>query len=230
MNRKLFNLFHLLAALLVVSWLLPLTRNLWDRLDESTFFFLNGSLIDNPHSQAFWAVANHRIVDILSAFCMAGLFLFYVLKGPKNTLNQRVYEFIISSVVIVSSALFIKMVIGPLISDMGINRLSPSLELKPVVRISDTVDWISVKETSRHSFPGDHAAVLFIWAGLLAFVGGWRYLLIVVPYCILFSLPRLVSGAHWLTDDLVGSLSIALIILSWAFLLLSRFKKPVEDF
>jgi len=32
---------------------------------------------------------------------------------------------------------------------------------------------------------------------------------------VLFSLPRIMAGAHWFTDVAVGSLSVVLVGLSW---------------
>jgi len=36
--------FHLVAAILLASWFLPVTRGLWDQLDVAVFLLLNGSL------------------------------------------------------------------------------------------------------------------------------------------------------------------------------------------
>jgi len=35
---------------------------------------------------------------------------------------------------------------------------------------------------------------------------------------LVFSLPRIMSGAHWFTDVAVGSISIVLVVLSWVLL------------
>ena len=40
---------------------------------------------------------------------------------------------------------------------------------------------------------------------------------------IIFMLPRIMAGAHWFTDIVVGSLSISLVGLSWVLL------TPVSD-
>jgi len=57
--------------------------------------------------------------------------------------------------------------------------------------------------------------VLLICAGIITFylprawaVGAWVVALV-------FTLPRLMSGAHWLSDNLVGSLAIAVFVLTW---------------
>ena len=45
-----------------------------------------------------------------------------------------------------------------------------------------------------------------------------RAFLAAVAVIVLFSLPRIMSGAHWITDLLVGSMSLNLIVTSWVLL------------
>ena len=72
-----------------------------------------------------------------------------------------------------------------------------------------------MKDASGRSFPGDHASVLLLWAIFLSpFARGWRRWL-VWGLTLLFILPRLVSGAHWLSDVLVGGLFLSLIAIGW---------------
>ena len=42
-----------------------------------------------------------------------------------------------------------------------------------------------------------------------------KYRLAIVGITILFSLPRLIGGAHWFSDDLVGGVFLALFSVAW---------------
>jgi membrane-associated phospholipid phosphatase len=51
---------------------------------------------------------------------------------------------------------------------------------------------------------------VFFW-----YYGGRRFGLVCLFMTVIFSLPRLIGGAHWLTDDLVGGGFITLLAMSW---------------
>ena len=50
--------FHCFAFALLGSWLLPGGHAVWRSIDESVFFFLNGSLENGDNWQFFWALMN----------------------------------------------------------------------------------------------------------------------------------------------------------------------------
>ncbi len=82
--------------------------------------------------------------------------------------------------------------------------------------ISEGIDWMFVKDYSRTSFPGDHAVIVLQWIGFLCFFGKLRFGIPATLIAGPFLLPRLIGGAHWFTDEFVGSGSIVLIFLAWA--------------
>jgi len=90
-------------------------------------------------------------------------------------------------------------------------RLSPTLVLEPHYKLTELVPWINAKDASSRSFPGDHATVLLLFSIFIhAFCGrryAWIYILVII-----FSLPRLVSGAHWFTDVMIGGAATALMV------------------
>jgi membrane-associated phospholipid phosphatase len=53
---------------------------------------------------------------------------------------------------------------------------------------------------------------------------GKRAFAIAVLITVLFSMPRLMIGAHWFTDIMVGSLSVVLVGASWWLM------TPASDF
>ncbi len=206
-------LFQGLALLLLASWWFKDsgTRLLWDQLDQSVFFTLNGSLAEGEGWQRFWAMANYRAFDLVSAILIMFMYARFSLAEGGKYLTERIATFLL---VFIFTLLMIE------ISNVTLEELSrksPSLVLEPVYRLTELVPDIKSKDSSGSSFPGDHATVLMMWAGYFWFLAGARYGLAVLLIAILFSKPRVVAGAHWLTDDLVGSGTVALTGLGWLF-------------
>lgn len=197
-----------IAAMFIVSWLFAPTRVYWDILDKKTFFLLNGSLQHGDAWQLFWAFANVRVFDLLPACCLFFIFGHYILADNRKFLQQRLAEFLL-----VAFYTVVSLIISKEITEMP--RLSPSLELTPSYRLSELVPWVGAKDFANKSFPGDHSMVLFMWTLCVGFYARISHLLATLAASIVFSLPRLVGGAHWLTDDIIGGLAIALITCSW---------------
>jgi len=78
-----------------------------------------------------------------------------------------------------------------------------------------------VKEIAHDSWPGEHTAVNLIWSLFMSTIisrssSSKRFLMHIIVWllAILFSVARLVSGAHWLSDCIAGGLSEALIVVA----------------
>ena len=103
---------------------------------------------------------------------------------------------------------------------MGWQRPSASLVVEGAARLTELFPtweerW-DLKDSATRSFPGDHASVLLIWAMFMSFFArNWR-LLLVWSMAAIFMLPRLVAGAHWGSDALVGGVFLALLGLAWS--------------
>lgn len=89
--------------------------------------------------------------------------------------------------------------------------------------IGVTMLVFKTKDYSGDSFPGDHGLMLMIYAGFMLRYFGKKAFAVSCIILIIFMLPRIMAGAHWFTDIVVGSLSISLVGLSWVLL------TPVSD-
>lgn len=208
-----FFLCHLFALLIYGSWLFTPTRSLWDALDNELFFLLNGLLADGGWWVRFWAAANTKIADIVSGLSMILIFLVFIFTGPRSSRIDRLSMFgIMSGMILLSQD-------GGLVDlykeIIAVERFSPSLVLEPAYRLSELVPQIKAKDASYSSFPGDHGIVIIIWAGSIWFFANWRWGLIATLIGALILLPRMVAGAHWLSDNLVGSSLLGLLMLAW---------------
>lgn len=207
---------NLLALILLASWRWPPARLLWDRFDAEAFHLLNAPLASNAAWAHVWAVCNMRPVDLGFGLIM----LCFLVKGDWIFTAAQVRQALYAFLAVLFLLLLIRVgLLTELVKFMHWQRASPSLTVDGAVRLTVLFpDWARdwhMKDSSGRSFPGDHASVLLVWAIFLSFVArGWRRWLVWL-LTLLFMLPRLVSGAHWLSDALVGGLFLGLIAVGW---------------
>src|SRR6185369_8486193 len=97
-----------------------------------------------------------------------------------------------------------------------IPRTSPTRVVEDSIRLSEMVPWLHVKDGSARSFPGDHGTTALLFSASYTILAGWRLGIIALLYGAFLCLTRLITGAHWLSDVIVGSGCIAIFVLSWA--------------
>lgn len=211
-----FLIYHLIAFSFFFSWYCSLTSEFWTQVDKLSFYWLNGSLQNSPLSQLFWALANVKASDLFGAIFMAGFSLLWVFDAPKEGRARRLAEFIYLLIWFEIGILTLKELIFPYLVSINFLRDSPSLVFDSPVMLSNTIDWLKIKDSSRWSFPGDHALIILQWAAFMTMFAGRRLGIIAYISSMFFILPRLVAGAHWVSDALCGSLPLALIIVAWA--------------
>ena len=209
MSRKPL-LLTLLGALLLASWYWPVTRVLWDAIDQSIFFSLNGSLVTYPETQFFWAVANERTFDLVPGLLLLSLLAWHAFSGPRDDWALRWADCLFMIFYIVLSIQLWHLA-------LDVDRQSPTLVLSPAHRLTELVPAIDAKDESDRSFPGDHATVMWMVTGLFCFIAGRKHGVIAAVIALIFIWPRIVGGAHWFTDVAVGGGSIALMMVGLAF-------------
>lgn len=195
---------YLVGGLIAISWSVLPAHGLWDQWDLAVFHLVNGWLGQSRLWADVVAVTNNRLFDLAVLACM-GLILATGFFRSHEPGRRRLV------------AMGIVMLLGALaINQFGhllpVSRPSPTLTVPDALRVTQ-LSAIPTKDSSSDSFPGDHALFLMIFAGFAL-----RYLprrakvtaLLMVP---LFSAPRILSGAHWLTDVYVGALSLTLLCL-----------------
>ncbi len=216
-NVQLLLFTHLLVAILISSLFLESTRFIWIPLDTACFRVLNSLIKDSIISQTFWALANHRLADWVEDVCFFLLFSWIIFATPKEQRIKKTAEcfFILlysAITILVSNELIFREL-------LHVQRKSPTLVLDSYVFLPEKITWLKVKAKSLKSFPGDHATTaLLSMAGFYYLARNKRLIQIVaITYGILLILPRLIVGAHWITDILIGSGSIVMIAWAWAF-------------
>lgn len=194
--------FTIFGILLFASWLLPGQAGFWYELDKSVFFFFNHLI---GQSQA--------LLYVVAFLFMLGIFYhYYRLQDAKG----RRWMLCIGLTMLVTAVIAKQF-------DMMLGFERPSatkfftLQGVPVLRVSELTGW-PAKDWSSTSFPGDHGMMLLIFTFYMLRYFGKKAFAASLLVVIVFSMPRIMSGAHWLTDVVVGSGSICSIVLSWMLL------------
>lgn len=209
---KPFLLLNILAFFILYSWVNEGTRVYWNALDIWSIELLNGSLFESSYWWSWmWAVLSLRIADI---FALTFILLFFYFSNVLFKKNQRLYG-LISFVSLLVLMLIAREFLDFYIEYQDLSRSSPSLQIDSVIRLSEIYPHLPLKDSSGSSFPGDHAAVLITWLGYCLFFVRNFWSWVAVLLVVFFSLPRLIAGAHWLSDILVGGTSIAFITLAF---------------
>lgn len=194
----------LMGGLLALSWAALPGHGPWDRWDLALFLQVNGWLGESSRWADLVAITNNRLFDLVALACMGGILAVCFFRADGQARRRLV-------------AMGFVMMLGALaINQFGhllpVSRTSPTLMVDGALRVSE-ISAIPTKDSAGDSFPGDHALFLMIFAGFaLRYLPRWAGVVAVlmVP---LFSAPRILAGAHWLTDVYVGALSLALICL-----------------
>ena len=202
-------LMNLAGLALFFSWLLLPGHGFWFPVDASVFRFFNNLLTENRAFLWLVAITNNRAFDGCSLVAMGLLMLSYWVK--ETPYGRR--QIIIMGVVMLLTAV----VLNQLGQMIPVQRHSPTLFFTDINRVSDLLN-VPTKDASKDSFPGDHGMMLLIFSAFM-----WRYFgkvagLIALIIFVVFAFPRVMIGAHWFTDIIVGSMTVILIGLPWVLL------------
>ncbi|GKW02373.1 MULTISPECIES: phosphatase PAP2 family protein [Pectobacterium] len=199
-------MLNVLGIGLFLSWYLPENHGFWLTLDSHIFFYFNRLLVDSPTFLHLVAITNNRAFDGCALVAMGLLYLSFYLKA---TPTERRRLLILGFVMLLTAVVLNQA--GHL---LPVQHASPTLYFSDVNRVSD-LTGIPTKDASSDSFPGDHGMMLMIFAAFMLRYFTRTAFAIGLAIMVIFSLPRIMIGAHWFTDIAVGSLSVVLVGLSW---------------
>ncbi|MES2345845.1 MAG: phosphatase PAP2 family protein [Chlamydiota bacterium] len=204
-----------LGACLIITFTWQPTKALWEMLDTAFFKWINGSLIDNPTWQLFWGCANHRYADWVEDACILGFLVLFVTSLKKEERLQGTLQMLF----LVLYSAIILYVVNRIIfrQNFIIYRDSPTLVVEGSFRLTEAISWMRLKIDSPKCFPADHATTAILFAAGYAFYAGKRFGIPAILYAMFLCIPRMIVGAHWLSDVIVGSGLIVLFSLSLAF-------------
>ncbi|AVZ00272.1 MULTISPECIES: phosphatase PAP2 family protein [Lelliottia] len=195
---------------LFLSWYLPVNHGFWFPVDAGIFHFFNEQLVKSKVILWLVAITNNRAFDGCSLLAMGCLMLSFWLK--EDATGRR--RIILIGLVMLLTAVVINQLAQGL---MPVKRSSPSLFFPNIHRVSELLN-ISTKDASKDSFPGDHGMMLLIFASFMLRYFGKKAFAVALIIVVVFAFPRVMIGAHWLTDIVVGSLSAVLIGVPWVLM------------
>lgn len=210
---KYLLLCNILGILLFGSWYLTEFHGFWFEIDKTIFYFFNHWLVESKIFMYITAFTNLRGFDIVAFVAMLGIYYSYY---KKTNVEGKRWLFCVGLMMLISA-----IILKQFDNMLPIDRVSASLYFNDTYHdvnfVCDLSGW-PAKDRSGASFPGDHGMMLLIFSVFM-----WRYIgrdaffkgLLVT---VIFSLPRIMSGAHWFTDVYVGAVAFVLVILSWIIL------------
>lgn len=217
MKTKPFFLCHLLIAFLLTTFLCPYTKVFWDHLDRGFFHLLNDPMENRRWLQYFWAFSNHKMADWVEDGVYLLFFASYIVIPSEKSKSRKTAEVLFSILLISIIVFFINRILFR--EHIRLYRDSPTLVIDHCVRLSQEIPWLSIKDFSLKCFPADHATTAILLGFTYSFLVRGKLRLLACLYSCYLCLPRMATGAHWLSDVLVGSGTIALFFLSWAYCL-----------
>lgn len=212
-NLQWIIICNILGVVLFFSWYITHLSGFWFEIDKAIFYTFNQMLTTSKAFMYFVAFINLRAFDIVAFVAMLAIFYSYYRKS--NVEGKR-WLFCVGVAMIFSAIImkqFDKMFTFDRISASGyFEQLYHNVSF-----VSQLSGW-PAKDYSASSFPGDHGMMLLIFVAFM-----WKYIgksafFKALAVFIIFSFPRIMGGAHWFTDVFVGSMSFALVILSWILL------------
>ncbi|HSX19516.1 MAG TPA: phosphatase PAP2 family protein, partial [Gammaproteobacteria bacterium] len=183
-------------------WFLPLTHNLCVFIDVKAYKLLNGSLQFSQIWQWVWGILNHHKESYLNVVIMVALNFIGISTLPKNSRLQAfasiIYFWLFYQVVLVVTHFIFSDI-------LDLHRHSPSLVIPPKIVLSETLNIAKIKVFSNYSFPAGHALVAIYWGMFSVMYAKPTVQRIMIAVAILVALPRLFTGAHWLSDVLFSA-------------------------
>ncbi|ARB84534.1 MULTISPECIES: phosphatase PAP2 family protein [Yersinia] len=208
-NLPTILLLNFIGIALFLSWYIPANHGIWFKIDSAIFYYFNQHLLSSPLFLHLVAITNNRIFDVISLICMGLLYLYFYMK--ETPAGRR--RLIVTGVVMLLTAVVLNQ-LGHL---LPVSHPSPTLTFDNINRVSE-LTGIPTKDASSDSFPGDHGMMLMIFACFMLRYFSQGAFAIALLIVVIFSMPRVMIGAHWFTDIAVGSLSIVLVGMGWVLL------------
>jgi membrane-associated phospholipid phosphatase len=205
-----------LLAICLAIYMIPALLSIVLLVDEKAFYWFNGSLDIGYSWQLLWFYMNHNYEKNLNLVVFVLINVLIIINQPKETRKKFVVHFLwlimfMQIAFLLKDLLFVKI--------LQVKRLSPSLTLQPFISLSELFSSNEVKVVSGSSFPSGHAFSAAFWAIFTCSFVQRKYWPLIWLVAVPIIMNRLFSGAHWLSDIVVG------VLLAWVMVYVSLLLK-----
>lgn len=223
------KLFTLLVFLVLLYFSFP---NVFNIIDANLFLFLNKFFLDYKFSRYIFGFLSHKNESWINVIVMLGVNILSILtisesqnntKGVQNNalsyaysylrINSMVKKKIIANIIYCWLSFQVFLLFNNIFFQkiLHFNRNSPSVIFHESIKLSVVLNNLNIKDYSNNSFPAGHALILIYWA-LFINLQQCKLIKIVSWFLvILFVLPRIVTGAHWVSDTIFS------LLLGWIY-------------
>lgn len=181
---------------------------------EADFAAYNVNIIENNTSNPLVMLIvymNHSLERKLNVILLLACTAYAVLHNKKERKKMALH--LIYLLLVLEFGVWLNhYIFGDLLE---IQRHSPNAALD-LTRVSTLYPINGIKTESFDTFPGGHAFAFFMWALMYWRVASRKISLTFLTIAVIFSLPRLLVGLHWITDILY-SIYLAFMYRYFAF-------------
>ncbi len=211
--QKIRPLVFFAFLLIPLAFLLRKTSFIHE-LDISLAYFFNDIIRLHPSLQNPCALLNSKLGNWMYDILMALFIIPYICLGKKEKWLERT----ITTALVVGLSFFCYFLFNRYITrQLHFKSQSPTGILPDLFNLAEAINWIKVKIHSSNSYPSDHGSTIFMFILSTYYLMGRKVGALAIIASIPFALPRLLVGAHWTSDLILGSLPLALFNVAWFF-------------
>lgn len=200
------------SVLLLLSLVVDPTDSIWLEVDWGAYISLQSVFAHWPEWRATLALLSTKWGNWVMLSCMVTAFVPWLVNSTRAQLVQKLAAI---SLYILVFFIGLRLIDRWLVAKfLGIARWSPSAIIPSWIDVSYAWPGLFAKVVSKSSFPSDHGmqhALLWLWS--MHYCKSYSPVVLLIG--IIFNLPRLATGAHWLSDVLVGGLGIAMLLYAF---------------
>lgn len=185
----------LLILLVAIYLIFP---NVCNFIDTECFLFLNKNLLSNKFISYVIGILSHKNESWINVIVMVAINIFSLNSVQLKIKTSKAAAIILYCWLSFQVVLLINILIFQKILDL--HRASPSIAIVGAIKLSEVLGNINIKDYSNNSFPAGHALVLIYWTLFVNLYATRLVKNIAVFVCILLVLPRIITGAHWMSD------------------------------
>lgn len=201
------------AFIIYITFFYPPFDSFWEEIDDITYYVLNGTLEGQGTWEHIAAFMNSKLYDALSGIFLIMVLAAFILAGIGKNMNKRM-----AAVIFMGLYITIVTVVRRKSGFMEYGRDSPSAaDLFPFIDLEGLYPQYAPKVSSENSFPSDHGIFCLLFVTFFWFYAGRSWGIAVSLLMPFFLLPRMISGAHWLSDTGVGAVAFVLPFAALAF-------------